>query len=284
MKPAWHRYGDTKLLLAVLVLFLNDQVLKYAWPGPITGKLSDFAGVFAFTWCLMALFPERLRTVSVAVAVFFIWWKSPWSSGAIDAWNNHGGWTIGRVVDPWDLLALLMLPTARRLWQGQATIPTRWRVILGAVAAWGTFTATSRARVMMPRDLEVLYYDEVYALDVEPAAFWGRMASCLNGQSVDTTAARPGREPQHAWLGRVALREISADSVAFTVWARGRKVRFGLMRIVPDHPIRVFSLEEVRIHKDYHRRLLEQTVLRCLDPRSVPHDRWDPPVHDRSPE
>lgn len=278
MKPAWRRLGDPKLLLAVLVLFLNDHVLKFAWPGLITGKLSDFAGVFAFVWCSMVFFPERLRAVCISVALFFIWWKSPSSAGAIDVWNRWGPWPIVRVEDPSDLLALLMLPVALRLWQAEATFAPRWRVILGAVAAWGTFTATSRARVVMPRDLEVLDYDEVYTLDVGPGAFWSRMASCGDVRRVDTTSARPGREPKIHELGRVALREVSAASVEYTVWACGKKVRFGLNRIVPEHPIRICSSEEIRIHQDYYRRLFEQTVLRCVDPRSVPHSRWDPPV------
>lgn len=278
MKPAWRRLGDPKLLLAVLVLFLNDHVLKFAWPGLITGKLSDFAGVFAFVWCSMVFSPARLRSVCIAVALFFIWWKSPLSTGAIDAWNGWGAWTIGRVEDPSDLLALLMLPVALRLWQAEATFAPRWRVILGAVAAWATFTATSRARVVMPRDLEVLYYDEVYTLDVEPSAFWSRISSCGDVQQVDTTGTQPEKEPRKHELGRIALREVSAASVVYTVWSRGRKVCFGLNRIVPEHPIRICSSEEIRIHQDYYRRLFEQTVLRCVDPRSVPHSRWDPPV------
>jgi hypothetical protein len=44
-----HRPGDGLLhpvaLAALAVLILNDQVLKAAWPGPVTGKLSDVAGL-----------------------------------------------------------------------------------------------------------------------------------------------------------------------------------------------------------------------------------------------
>lgn len=40
--------GRLPLLLAILALALNDHVLKTTWPGLLTGKLSDFAGLFAF--------------------------------------------------------------------------------------------------------------------------------------------------------------------------------------------------------------------------------------------
>ena len=35
-------------ILAVVVLFLNDHVLKHAFPGFVTGKLSDVAGMIFF--------------------------------------------------------------------------------------------------------------------------------------------------------------------------------------------------------------------------------------------
>lgn len=44
-----HRRGDLVLqpmaLVALAVLAFNDQVLKAAWPGAITGKASDLAGL-----------------------------------------------------------------------------------------------------------------------------------------------------------------------------------------------------------------------------------------------
>ena len=36
------------VLVAVALLALNDHVLKAAWPGPLTGKLSDLAGLAFF--------------------------------------------------------------------------------------------------------------------------------------------------------------------------------------------------------------------------------------------
>jgi hypothetical protein len=43
------------MLLAMGTLFVNDQFLKGLWPGPFTGKLSDFAGLVFFPVFLQAV-------------------------------------------------------------------------------------------------------------------------------------------------------------------------------------------------------------------------------------
>src|SRR5438045_2459919 len=47
-------------LAAIALLLLNDHALKARWPGVVTGKLSDAAG--------LVFFPLLLRVVVVAVA------------------------------------------------------------------------------------------------------------------------------------------------------------------------------------------------------------------------
>jgi hypothetical protein len=42
------------VLLAIVALILNDHVLKAAWPGLVTGKLSDVAGLAFFPVLLVA--------------------------------------------------------------------------------------------------------------------------------------------------------------------------------------------------------------------------------------
>jgi hypothetical protein len=83
-EPATTRREPGDLLLgivpigAILVLLLNDQLLKRLWPGPITGKLSDAAGLVFFPFLLVALWElvtvrrtngsPRVRPVIVATA------------------------------------------------------------------------------------------------------------------------------------------------------------------------------------------------------------------------
>jgi hypothetical protein len=48
---------------AIAVLVLNDHLLKAAWPGLVTGKLSDFAGLLFFPLFLQAAW-EVVRAVA----------------------------------------------------------------------------------------------------------------------------------------------------------------------------------------------------------------------------
>jgi hypothetical protein len=43
------------VLLSLVLTLLNDQYLKYQYPGFLTGKLSDFAGLFYFPFFLYAV-------------------------------------------------------------------------------------------------------------------------------------------------------------------------------------------------------------------------------------
>src|SRR5262245_58353539 len=73
--------------LALVTLIVNDAWLKSAYPGLITGKLSDFAGVAVVALLGMSLLPRRRLLVCALIAVGFTWWKGPWSQPFIDAVN-----------------------------------------------------------------------------------------------------------------------------------------------------------------------------------------------------
>ncbi|MEI9940107.1 MAG: hypothetical protein WDO69_23040 [Pseudomonadota bacterium] len=55
-------------VLSVVVLVANDHWLKHAHPGLLSGKLSDFAGVFLLPLLLHALFELSYRTVTGRLA------------------------------------------------------------------------------------------------------------------------------------------------------------------------------------------------------------------------
>ena len=94
------------------LLLLNDFLFKALFHNWLTGKLSDFAGLFIFPLFFSALFPERKRVVYLLTATLFIFWKSTASQPLIDLLNNLFSLPLGRVVDPADLLALLVLPVS----------------------------------------------------------------------------------------------------------------------------------------------------------------------------
>lgn len=100
-------------IASLLALLANDAWLKAAYPGLLTGKLSDFAGIALVTLLLLAALPRRPGWVYAGVAVAFAWWKSPLSQPFLDVANAWLPVTIGRVVDYTDLLALCAMPLCR---------------------------------------------------------------------------------------------------------------------------------------------------------------------------
>ena len=65
-RPLLTAMSHPVVVLAVSVLLVNDHVLKELWPGWVTGKLSDFAGLVFFPILLGAavqlIAPGRFRT------------------------------------------------------------------------------------------------------------------------------------------------------------------------------------------------------------------------------
>ena len=128
-------------VLALVLLLLNDYVLKHVYPGFLTGKLSDFAGLFVFAVFWSSILPRRRDTVYLLTAVAFATWKSPFSQPAIDLWNGSIPWHVNRVVDLSDLAALSVLPFAH---QYSAVVWRRRRGTLPIIAVSAfAFAATS---------------------------------------------------------------------------------------------------------------------------------------------
>ena len=97
-------------MLGLVILLLNDFVLKGLYGNWLIGKLSDFAGLFIFSLFWIALFPRHKYKIFPLTGLVFIYWKSPYSSALIELWNDIGLWTISRTIDYTDLIALTVLP------------------------------------------------------------------------------------------------------------------------------------------------------------------------------
>jgi hypothetical protein len=146
-------------LLALLILVTNDLYLKWTFHNALTGKLSDFAGLFAFSVFGLALFPQHRRWIPWMAGGLFILWKTPLSTPLIEAWNACGILPFHRVVDPGDLLALLVLPLAGRLrMSGKLSAPPLPALQMGILAlSLFAFVASSYR--------SEFEYDEVYEFD-----------------------------------------------------------------------------------------------------------------------
>lgn len=99
-------------LAGLLLLLLNDLVLKQVFHNGLTGKLSDIAGLFIFPIFWTAFFPRQKQFIYIATAFLFLFWKSELSEPFISFWNEFTFLPVQRVVDYSDYLALFILPIA----------------------------------------------------------------------------------------------------------------------------------------------------------------------------
>lgn len=100
---------NSLFIVALGLLVLNDFWLKGTFHNALTGKLSDVAGITVFVLFLLTFLEEKRVLVCVGTAVFFAWWKSPFSQSAIDLWNGLPVFDMQRTVDFGDLFCLLVL-------------------------------------------------------------------------------------------------------------------------------------------------------------------------------
>ncbi len=153
-------YTHPVALGALVLLLVNDHVLKAAWPGPVTGKLSDVAGPVVAAALLGSLVrPLHRRAEAVA------WWAVAAEFAAVKtvpAATAAAVWVLSLVVpsaivrDPWDVLGLLALPVAWRATRRPRPVPrpVRWAVAavaLGACVATGPPIEEGVSRVEVRR-------------------------------------------------------------------------------------------------------------------------------------
>lgn len=109
-KPGMQILSTWPFVLCLTLLISNDWYLKAAYPGLITGKLSDFSGIAVVALLLLSVYPQHFFRVALSISLAFLWWKSPAADGAIQTFNTLALYRIGRVQDYSDLLALLVIP------------------------------------------------------------------------------------------------------------------------------------------------------------------------------
>ena len=148
-------------LIALFLLLLNDFALKAAFHNWLTGKLSDFAGLFVFVLFWTAFFPRYKKQLFFATALSFVIWKSPLSMPFIEFWNNNF-YKIDRVIDYSDLIALTILPFAYYYSENkQIRIRRDFQTAVICVVSLFAFCATSKKGV-------ITHYDDTYIFTAPP--------------------------------------------------------------------------------------------------------------------
>jgi hypothetical protein len=210
---------------AIGLLLLNDHVLKSAWPSILTGKLSDFAGLYFFPFLLAALLGPLAAAVAprhrraewaakigpaafVLTALWFAAIKTvpPANALTADAIGAILGTGPARIaLDPTDVIALIILWPAWRLWRG-VRVETRrplhaWRLPLRVQQVSGTIALVVAAAATMATS-QAAQTTLVNRLAVEgsdiytgTAHRWEPAASELAGQRYPADVY-PGATPQ----------------------------------------------------------------------------------------
>ena len=156
-------------LLGLSLLLLNDFVLKRSLHGVVSGKLSDFAGLFVFPLFWVAFFPRFRRAIYVLTTALFVFWKSSYSQPLIELWNSLPFFGVARTVDYSDLVALLILPWSFHYSVRHSTIGKHraWLYAIGIISIFA-FTATSYRTS--------LAYDNQYSFPVSKQELLERMS------------------------------------------------------------------------------------------------------------
>jgi hypothetical protein len=167
-------------LLCIAVLLLNDHVLKTTNPSWFTGKLSDFAGLFFFSFVVCAgislclwKFDIPLKSIGVAVfgfvAIWFVFLKTYPPVNMLTA--NFASSLIGKsvkfVLDPTDLIGLVAFIPAWKLWRKQKkTNPSKFALIVLSIATLSTI-ATSPVEWTVHEVTDIKYSEEgiIYVTD-----------------------------------------------------------------------------------------------------------------------
>jgi hypothetical protein len=98
--------GSPAFIAALALLVLNDFAFKPLFHNWATGKLSDFAGLFASAFFCATLWPRHRGMAGVALTVAFALWKSALSQPAVDWLNAFTPFPVTRTVDYSDLSAI----------------------------------------------------------------------------------------------------------------------------------------------------------------------------------
>ena len=128
-------------VVSLVVLVLNDHLLKQAWPGVVTGKLSDVAGLVVapllLTVGLTAIGVRRPCAWACGLtAVGFTAVKvSPAAAAAVSGWWSLTGFPTVMRADPTDLLAL---PAVSVAWLVHRRVarqrPVEWRRVVATAS------------------------------------------------------------------------------------------------------------------------------------------------------
>lgn len=162
------RYGilttDT-FIIGLTILLFNDFYLKYAYPGILTGKLSDFAGLFIFP-IFISVFIPKPRTIYLVTGLLFTFWKLDYSQSFLDYVSRLTNLGFYRTVDPTDLITLIILPLSYSYLKSKDNVVHQHRLALSSFVSLisiFSFFATTLPRQTIKANIKV---DKAFELPI----------------------------------------------------------------------------------------------------------------------
>jgi hypothetical protein len=241
-------------LAAIATLFLNDHLLKIYYPSPLTGKLSDFAGLFFFPFLLSILLSLALKwtgfTARTITAISFGLTLSGFASiklfPAVNTFVQAGLSTLTSqphrfVLDPSDLIALITLVPAWRLWVHMTRKPLalrpswQWICLLG-LATYGSLATSCDFPIETTR--LVLHEGTLYSN--LPGAIERVKVSAEEGDQTSdwVSATAISEDGGHTWSW------LSDDQVPPPVQAEYHKEQdLPLVVCDPQHPLECYRID-----------------------------------------
>lgn len=153
-------------LICLLLLLVNDFYLKFVFPGFLTGKLSDFSGLFIFPYFFSVFFIRQKKQIYFLTSFLFILWKLPVTSPLINWINDFDVIYLRRITDVTDLIAILILPVSYKYFNQQLVkgyTYNRFQVFTISLLAIFSFCATSVAEKEYPKPI---FIGKAYKMNV----------------------------------------------------------------------------------------------------------------------
>jgi len=172
--------------LSITLLLVNDHVLKVLYPSWITGKLSDFAGLFFFPFIVAAslsfisskIIISSLRVGQISFGFVGIWFILLKTFPLVNYFTTDLSTTLlgmptNFILDPTDLIALFAMFPAWIIWRksspAKPTSSAYAALLFGSLA----IIATSPVKWIVSDVTNVDYYQGgiVYAADLEKRGY-----------------------------------------------------------------------------------------------------------------
>lgn len=237
-------------IISLILLIVNDFLLKPTYSNWLTGKLSDFAGVIVLALLLACLFPRLSGKAALIPAAIFIWWKSPLATPVIMWCNATLNLPLHRTIDYTDLIALLVLPFTWLYIEKMVEKPDRltWPVwsrnlllLTGSFACLAT-AMSPKQRAGYDGTIEVY---KTYSLNVNKSTALSRLKTL--GYSVERdTSNRPADSTRYLINHVVLDQDDTLRSIRFRLEDRGAKSKLTLETFQATHPLDMKSFHAAR--------------------------------------